>query len=206
MFTGQYRIQEKIIEDPKMYDAYSVGPNEILFQAVQTGDFGLFKQILKIGMEISTIDLNKKNFDLYEGLCILDFCCMFKDRSDFVNLLLAIGVDVNILNVWHCKAPIHLAAENGCEKILNLLLENPKTDVNILDSRGDSALHLATLNGEVECAKLLLRSKNIKPNKRNREGITPAYIATTHKKCDELMLAFIKYGKNNTYQNYVKRV
>lgn len=183
-----------------MNDAYSAGPNEILFQAVQSNDFGLFKQILKIGLEISTIDLSKKNFDSYEGLCILDFCCMFKGRSDFVNLLLTLGVDVNILNVWHCKAPIHLAAENGCEKILNLLLEHPETDVNMVDSRGDSALHLATLNGEVECTKLLLRSENLKPNKRNREGITAAYVAaTSHKKCDELILAFIKYGKNNTY-------
>lgn len=185
------------IEDTvNMNDAYSIGPNEILFEAVQSNDLGLFKQILKIGLEISTIDLNRKNFDAYEGLCILDFCCMSKGRSDFVDVLLTLGVDVNVLNVWHCKAPVHLAAENGCARTLNLLLKHPEIDVNILDSRGNSALHMAALNGQVECARLLLQTKDVKPNKRNREGTTPAYAAaTSNEKNDELMLEFIKYGE-----------
>lgn len=183
------------MEDVELKSVCSIGTSDQLLKAVQTNDLSLFKTLLDIGLENSSIDLNTIFDEPYHGT-ILDICCVSAGKSEFVSVLLSIGVNVNVINKNRKKAPIHLAAANGCKDALRALLEHSPTDVNLLDSDGNSAIHLAAKAGQLECSKLLLDNKKVNPNLLNRKGFTPAYIAATSKnKNDELMLAFIRYGK-----------
>jgi len=186
-----------------MKNVCTIGPNDQLLKAVQVNDLDLFKKLLEIGLGNGSIDMDHLFDEPYHGT-ILDICCISTDRSEFARVILSIGVDVNVIGKNRKKAPIHLATVNGCVDALRTLLEHPPTDVNLLDSDGNSALHLAAKTGCVECSELLLEAKNIKANLLNRKGFTPAYLAATSKnKNDELMLAFIRYGKKKLTRNYV---
>lgn len=171
----------------------SIGPNEQLLKAVQSNDLGLFKKILEIGLENSSVNLNHIFDEPYYGT-IFDVCCSAAGRSEFAKVLISAGVNVNVINKSRKKAPIHNATTNGLKDTLLVLLEHPHTDINLQDSDGNTALHLAAKAGNVECTEMLLECKNIKANRLNRKGITPAYLAATSKNDnDELMLAFIRY-------------
>lgn len=177
----------------EMNNVCIIGPNEQLLKAVQTNDLDLFKKLMEMGLENSSIDLDHIFDEPYHGT-IMDICCTSKGRSEFVKTLLSIGVNVNVINKSRKKAPIHLAAANGNRDALQVLLEHLPTDVNLLDSDGNSALHLSAKAGLQECSELLLETNNMKANQLNRKGFTPAYLAATSKnKNDELMLAFIRY-------------
>lgn len=174
--------------DNEMSNVCSVGPNEELIKAIESNNLQLFKKLLKC----PSVNFNQA----FREPCldrILDVCCTSSDKSKFVKELLSIGMDVNCLDTNKKKAPIHFAAMHGHKDVLNVLLEDPKTDINMLDGDGNSALHLATMAGSVECIELLLGSKGIKPNQLNREGMTPAYIAaTSNEKNNELVAASIR--------------
>lgn len=179
------------MEDVELNNVCSIGSNDQLLKAVQSKDLELFKKLLEIGLGNSSINLDNIFDEPYHGT-ILDICCISTGRSEFAKILLSVGVDVNVINKNRKKAPIHLAAANGCKDVLYVLLEHPPTNINLLDSDGNSALHLAAKAGNVECTELLLKSNNIKANQLNRKGFTPAYLAAVSKnKNDELMMAFI---------------
>lgn len=186
------------MEDVELKAVCTTGTSDQVLKAIQTNDLSLFKNLLEIGLGNSSIDLSTVYDEPYHGT-LLDICCASAGRSEFVRVLLSIGVDVNVINKNRKKAPVHLAAANGCEDALRALLEHGPTDVNLLDSDGNSALHLATKAGQLECSELLLDNKTVNPNQLNRKGFTPAYLAATSKnKRDELMLAFIRYGRQST--------
>lgn len=171
----------------------TIGPNDQLLRAVQSNDLGLFKKVLEIGLENSTVNLNHIFDEPYYGT-IFDVCCSAAGRSEFAKVLLSAGVNVNVINKNRRKAPIHNAAANELKDTLHVLLEHPHTDINIQDGDGNTALHIAAKAGNVECTEMLLESKNIRANRLNRKGITPAYLAATSKnENDELVLAFIRY-------------
>lgn len=172
-----------------MSNVCSIGPNEELLKAVETKDLQLFKNLLKC----SSADFNKK-FREFRLSRILNICCTWPGKFKFVKELLSAGVvDVNCLDSELNKAPIHFAAMHGHKDVLDVLLEDPEVDVNLLDGDGNSALHLATIAGHCECIELLLDSKGVKPNLSNREGMTPACIAvTSNEKNNDLVAAYVR--------------
>ncbi|PIA16311.1 ankyrin, partial [Coemansia reversa NRRL 1564] len=66
--------------------------------------------------------------------------------------------------------PLHAAASWKHIEILQYLIRNGG-DVNIVDSDGDTPLHICE---DRECAALLL-SQGADPNTRNHEGLTPVH-------------------------------
>eukprot|EP00941_MAST-03F_sp_MAST-3F-sp1_P005020 g5020.t1 len=79
------------------------------------------------------------------------------------------------------RAAIHLAACQGHIKILKLLVREmlrakPKHDLDIKDSGGWTALHLASTVGNLECVQALLKAKcNVRTV--NNHGFTPLHCA-----------------------------
>lgn len=168
------------------------GQTDQLIRAVQSNELCLFKKLLEIGLGNRSLDLDRVFDEPYHGT-LMDVCCMTAGKSGFAGALLSAGVNVNVVNKYRKKAPIHWATVNGCADTLATLLAHPPTDVNLLDGDGNSALHLAAKAGTVECTKLLLNANDVRANQLNRKGFTPAYLAATSKKQnDELMLTFIR--------------
>lgn len=180
------------MEDVELTPVCPIKTNDQLLKAVQSNDLDSFKKLQEAGLKNSSINLNHLYNEPYLGT-ILDICCMSKGKSEFAEVLLALGANPNAINKNRKKAAIHLAVASECVDALRVLVEHPSADINLLDGDGNSALHLAAKTGSVECSKLLLESKNIKANRLNRKGFTPAYLAAiSKKKNDELMLAFIR--------------
>lgn len=61
--------------------------------------------------------------------------------------------------------------------VLQLLLEHRDIDVNITDSRGNTALHIAVASGRQDIVSILLATKDVKLNLYNLDGFTPLGIA-----------------------------
>lgn len=170
-------------------------PHDQLMDAVQANDLDTFTRILDTGLQNSSINL-QHIFKNPHFSPILDVCCLIPGKSEFVKKLLSVDVDVNILNVWHEKYPIHLAAMEGNTDVLQALIEHPSTDVGILDGDNNSALYHAIKNEHVECFKLLIECEDIDPNRINKREVNAVHMAAElSTKNDEVMLAIIRYGE-----------
>ncbi|WP_419420461.1 ankyrin repeat domain-containing protein [Legionella sp. D16C41] len=91
-------------------------------------------------------------------------------HSDMVQLLLANGVDTNVVNNEGIT-PLHVAAYKGHINIVQMLL-NTGTDLNVANQTGDTPLHLAAAEGHEEIVKMLL-AKDIDVNVSNKKNATP---------------------------------
>ncbi|XP_069678278.1 transient receptor potential cation channel protein painless-like [Periplaneta americana] len=138
--------------------------------------------------------------DPYYATC-LDLACKDQDSEDFIVALLAANADPNHVNPVRNKAPIHVATENGNYKAVAALLHDSRTDVNIQDNFGCTALHLAAKNftknaTDMEiCVSLLMTQPNMKINKRNRKGRSAIQEAVLSK--SKLAVeSILRYGKS----------
>ncbi|KAJ7547407.1 hypothetical protein O6H91_08G084400 [Diphasiastrum complanatum] len=79
------------------------------------------------------------------------------------------------------KTALHLAAMRGYADIMQLLLENPESDAEILDKDGDTPIAFAVASGTPECLKVLI-SKGANVNARLKDGLGPtvAHVCAQH--------------------------
>ena len=69
-------------------------------------------------------------------------------RDEIIEDLLLGGANVNKGNN-HKNAAIHLAAQNGWTKVMEILLKAKNINVNFKDLHANTALHLAAQNGQI---------------------------------------------------------
>jgi ankyrin repeat protein len=91
-------------------------------------------------------------------------------------------------NYW---VRIQWAAENGNEKVLELLLQAGKIDTNARDDDGKTMLIRAAWYGYKDTVKLLLRSGKVNPDAKDLKGQTPLIWAAQYEHRDivELLLS-----------------
>ena len=68
--------------------------------------------------------------------------------------------------------------KNGDRQKVNGWLENPKTDINVTNSKGETPLHEVCRRGQTEILELLLQHEKIDVNHKSHEGMTPLHIAS----------------------------
>ena len=89
------------------------------------------------------------------------------------------GEDVNNRNADNQTVLMDVAgqcSENHLS-ILKLLLEQPSTEVNLADDKGNTALHVATNSKNIEAVKILLADQRVDVNSKNSMKMTPLIIA-----------------------------
>lgn len=132
----------------------------------------------------------------------LDLSCKEHGSEDFIVALLAAGADPNHVNPIRNRAPLHVATEHGNYKAIAALLQDSRTNVNIQDNFGCSALHLAAKHfmknacDMERCIAVLMTQSNIKVNKHNRKGRTALHEAVLGN-CKVAVEAILRYGKYN---------
>merc|ERR1711904_520504 len=75
------------------------------------------------------------------------------------------------------RTALHLGALEGHVLVLKTLLEKKAAVTDEEDAEGDTALHLACVNGSLPSVRLLI-SQGASPEQRNRCGDSPFDLAT----------------------------
>ncbi|CAB3750699.1 ankyrin repeat domain-containing protein [Paraburkholderia humisilvae] len=110
---------------------------------------------------------------------------------------LANGIDPNMTDDYGFPLLV-LAAREKSDKVAAVLLDNPKTNIEIVDKAGENAMMMAALNGDVPLVNLLIS----KGAEVNRKGWTPLHYAATNGHDDVIKVlldhsAYIDAGSPN---------
>ncbi|SAL44920.1 ankyrin repeat domain-containing protein [Caballeronia humi] len=119
------------------------------------------------------------------------------DDDSGVKKQLAQGMDPNLVD--NTGAPLLvIAAREKSDKVGQVLADNPKTDLEKLDTAGENAMMLAALNGDAKFVNLLIA----KDAEVNKKGWTPLHYAATNGHDDVVKIlidhsAYIDAGSPN---------
>ncbi|KAI0379075.1 ankyrin repeat-containing domain protein [Hypomontagnella monticulosa] len=110
-----------------------------------------------------------------DGLTPLHFCLLAGDSPLTVETLIKGGADVNMPNLLTERTPLCIAAANGRNQSIEVLL-SWGADVIRCDSKGKSCLYLAVAGGHRQAAEILL-DHGVEVDKRDNISATPLVLA-----------------------------
>lgn len=102
------------------------------------------------------------------------FTAIRQDNAGKLSELLARGFDANTTDSKG-QTGLYLAVQEPAPKAARILIDWPKTDVNKLNSQGESVLMLVALKGQLELANNLIK----KGADVNKTGWTPLHYAAS---------------------------
>ena len=76
------------------------------------------------------------------------------------------------------------ACEHGNPAIVSRLVQVPGLDINYQDEGGDTAAHLASMNGHTECVRILAETGRVDWNLTDETGQTPLHQALANRHTD----------------------
>lgn len=115
--------------------------------------------------------------------------CAWYNWSRIATILFENGAKQSLYSEFVGQAPIHFAASNGCQEMLQLLIKQHR-DINVKSSENMTPLHIATLMNHSTVVKLLLENGAF-IEATDQEGRTPLLLAAlnSHIGVVELLLA-----------------
>ncbi|KAL1459407.1 hypothetical protein WDU94_011391 [Cyamophila willieti] len=153
-----------------------------------SGQVELFRNLLREGLNQKIIDVNHSYGDPHYG-SMLATACLYRGCGPFIEELLKQGAEPNEINPIFNNGPIHtIVIETKEIEALQLLLKHERTDVNLQDAKGRTALHIACddkdAENNYEIFKILLNNKDILVNLVDKKGQTAIYLAALREKKD----------------------
>lgn len=138
-----------------------------LHYAIFEGDLSRIQSLVESGA-----DINKKD---HLGYTPLNFAVMDKNIEIF-NFLIEMGGDINSKNhLGLSLLAIEINRSEPSEQIIQMLLEKGASLENC-DSKGTSALHFASMRGDIEVVAMLLQA-GASPDLCDRSGMSPLALA-----------------------------
>lgn len=116
-----------------------------------------------------------------------------KNNPDAVRILLEMGADPRLYELTGLSFPLHLAINKGSDEIMDLLLTLDKIYLDYRDKEGNSALHKAIQNGNLELTEKLI-NKGVNLNLKNNQGHTPLHLAVLAGNVDMVNLLLSQEG------------
>lgn len=165
----------------------SPDPHQQLLTAFRDHDLTTFENVLNQGVQQSYVDPDHWFDDPHYGT-LLDLACRTPNNSPFVRALLVAGATPNKINPKRKKSPLHFTIEAKDLQSFELVLNDPRTDPNILDNMGNSPLHDAAKLENTEIISKLLNHAQITINLANRKGQTALHIAAQQGNADAALL------------------
>uniref|UniRef100_A0A8D8PLL8 Transient receptor potential cation channel protein painless n=1 Tax=Cacopsylla melanoneura TaxID=428564 RepID=A0A8D8PLL8_9HEMI len=166
-------------------------PYHQLLTALQEHDLESFRNILHQGVKREFLDPDHWYEDPHYG-SLLDIACRSCGNSLYIEELLLYSADPNKINRIRHKGPLHSIVEIGDKETLQVLLKHERTNVNLLDATGSSALHIVSKNNKFELLHILLNHAKIRVNQINKKGQTAIYLAALGRHKD-IVLALLKH-------------
>lgn len=137
-----------------------------------------------------------------EDLNILMRCAVASGDYKKVVYLLEQGANPNALSAYSSFWPPLMEAAAGGNVCIATLLITHGADVNAIDGDGDTPLHLAVRQYQLESVRLLL-TNNADIDIQNNNGFTPLHEAAHLRDADAISI-LIKAGANPTLRNKAK--
>ena len=137
--------------DPNLtLDKLTVSNISPLMLAAQQGPIETVDYLIDYGA-----DIDAKTTGAISGNTALMVAIQAK-KYDTIELLLDRGADINNTS-GRGITPLMLAAQTGDIDIVNLLIANPKIDINTVDSAGKNALVYGYISGNIELIQLFTK-------------------------------------------------
>tara|TARA_B110000879_G_scaffold209385_2_gene296961 strand:+ start:462 stop:941 length:480 start_codon:yes stop_codon:yes gene_type:complete len=134
----------------------------LFFKAAKLGD----NKPLEQGVNSDNIDTPHE----INGYTILCFACA-NNQVDTVRLLLEQGADVNLQTTRSRSSALMLAAQNGHEKVIDLLLTAPLIDFTLHNAEGNNALMLAVSMGHLPIVEKLINGSDLTHLNNNGDSV-----------------------------------
>ncbi|NXD14679.1 NFKB1 factor, partial [Nothocercus nigrocapillus] len=135
----------------------------------------LVKNLLEVVPALDCHDVINMRNDLYQTPLHL---AVVTKQAPVVEALLAAGADVSLLD-RHGNSALHLAATEGDNKILSLLLKHKKISpvVDLSNSEGLSAIHMVVMANSVSCLRQLIAAGINVNAQEQKSGRTALHLA-----------------------------
>ncbi|XP_053466139.1 ankyrin repeat and death domain-containing protein 1B [Ictalurus furcatus] len=157
-----------------LQDKYGVTATHL---AAWFGSLEILKLLVQGGADQRVVNM--------EGMNIMH-CAAVNDHTDIIAYIVD---DLQMRELdkedHHGNRPFAVAAEHGCVRMLQMLMEEPYKMATMEENqKGDTPLHLAAKNGHLGAVQLLLDYFEVR-NEVNHAGETPLYLAAdgAHEDC-----------------------
>ncbi|PNF26761.1 Transient receptor potential cation channel protein painless [Cryptotermes secundus] len=175
-------MSEEKVELTRVGSLCSPDPQIQLLDAWTSRDFSTFCNLL----EKPGVSADHWYDDPHLATCLY-LTSKEEDGAEYARALLQARAEPNNMNGIRMKAPIHVAAAAANVEVLKVLLSDPRTDVNIKDNFGNTALHTIAkqkrkdvtkdIDKYKDCIRLLLNHSKIDPNLPNKRDYSAVHFA-----------------------------
>ena len=177
---GNKKMFDMLVSYGADVDHISIGGDAPLLRACRYGKADVLEAILEY---TSLIDY-KAPIDGFSAI----FSATESDRSDCIEILHRFGVGVNQQTdddnlILKRASPLHLAAYYNRLSAAQTLL-NLGANINAVDFNGQTALHIAVIQGHTDMIKLLRNTEIVEDN----DGCTPHAYCRNHKDIRKLLV------------------
>uniref|UniRef100_A0A0R3RID2 ANK_REP_REGION domain-containing protein n=1 Tax=Elaeophora elaphi TaxID=1147741 RepID=A0A0R3RID2_9BILA len=145
-------------------------------------------EVVRYLISLPLVDVNTPNNNKQTAL----HYAASKNRPQITTILLKNGANVNAQDNYQAT-PLHRAASQGHEKIVPILLNEPSIRINLTDSSGCTALHLAVEEQREDIA-ILLAEHGADLHFPNKEKQTPLALVKTSELQMKLKAAADRYS------------
>jgi ankyrin repeat protein len=189
VLLGSLPVVELVLTKYHAIDHQDLEGRAALHWAVLTRHSELVKLLVSKGANQSLKDAS--------GRTVLHLAAMSGDLKDEVVGLFLGAAALNVAD--RCgRMPLHYAAERGFVSLATLL--QGVTDLDMQDSGGDTALHLASRNGHEKVVARLL-GKGASPNQLNNMGKSALHLAAAAGQL-EIVVVLVQHGANIWLKNW----
>jgi ankyrin repeat protein len=166
-----------------------------MFSSIK-GDVQLIHTILKHNPMVNAKDINNRNSLFYaidsgKG-----------DNADVIMSLIKAGINVNEVEKVKGHSPLSLAVYKSLKNTVKALLDNNADHNHVVESSGDTILHLAVANNNIDIVKMLLE-KGANPIASNKEGKSIVEMALKQSSTDIYRMLLEECNKKNQKENEI---
>ncbi|NWQ73497.1 NFKB1 factor, partial [Columbina picui] len=138
----------------------------------------LVKNLLEVMRDLNSYAIINMRNDLYQTPLHL---AVITKQAEVVEDLLRAGADVSLLD-RHGNSVLHLAAAEGNDKILSVLLKHKKilSMVDLSNGEGLSAIHMVVMANSMSCLKQLIAAGVNVNAQEQKSGRTALHLAVEH--------------------------
>ncbi|XP_074922326.1 nuclear factor NF-kappa-B p105 subunit isoform X4 [Chelonoidis abingdonii] len=135
----------------------------------------LVRNLLEVVLDFNLDDIINMRNDLYQAPLHL---AVITKQAEVVEDLLRAGADVSLLD-RHGNSILHLAAKEGDDKILNILLKHEKTSpmINYSNGEGLNVIHMAVMANSMPCLRQMIAAGADINAQEQKSGRTALHLA-----------------------------